>query len=243
MKLLTWTPIIFSRKGFPRDEENRPFLPKNVFEEAFTSAVIFYYIKKDKQIENKVRKYLTTKGLKLEEIAKDVKNIVLQKYPILDNLEIPERVYLPEDKIRTEYVEVFDLKEKVDVKGFRTEVFKGTVEVEISSPHIEKLKAACHSYAEALARMEKDLLEDHPLAELFYEQLLNELKHWEIPLRLGMWTEVHFKGDLLFFWKIKDVRQFLIKELGIDIRPRYVLYLPKERATTGWCELKTKEEV
>ena len=242
MKLLTWTPIIFSRKGFLRDEENKPYLPRNVFEEAITSAVIFYYIKKDKQLENRVKKYLTTKGLKLDEIAKDVKKMVLEKYPVMDELEIPERVYLPEDKIRKEYVEIFDLKEKIDVGGFKTEVFKGTVEVEINSPHIEKLKAACHSYAEALARMEKDLLEDHPLAELFYNELLNELKHWEIPLRLGMWTEVHFKGDLLFFWRIKEVRNFLLKELGIDIRPRYVLYLPKERATTGWCELKRETD-
>jgi hypothetical protein len=242
MKLVAWTPIIFSRKGFPRDEENRPFLPRNVFEEAITSAVIFHHLKKDKALANKVKKYLTTKGLKLEEIAADVKRMVLEKYPIMEELKIPERVYLPEEKVRTEYVEVFDLKEKVDVKGFRTEVFKGTVEVEIDSPHIEKLKAAAHSYAEALARMEKDLLEDHPLAELFYNELLNEIKRWEIPLRLGMWTEVHFKGDLLFFWKVKEVREFIIRELGIDIRPRYVLYLPKERATTGWCEL-TKREV
>ena len=243
MKLLTWTPIIFSRKGFLRDEEGKPYLPRNVFEEALTSAVIFYYTKKDREIENRIRKYLTTKGLKLKEIAKDVKNIVLQKYPVLEGLNIPEKVYLPEDKIREEYIEVFDLKEKIDVKGFRTEVFKGSLELNIDSPHWEKLKAACHSFAEALARMEKELLGDHPLAELFYEPLLNDLKKWEIPLRLGMWTEVHFKGDLLFFWKIKDVRNFLIKELGIDIRPRYVLYLPKEKATTGWCELKTSEEV
>ena len=238
MKLLTWTPILFSRKGFLRDENNKPYLPRNVFEEALTSAVIFYYIKKDKQLENSVKKYLTTEGLKLEEVAKEVKKRVLEKYPVLENLEIPERVYLPEEKIQKVYVEVFDLKEKADKGGFKTEVFKGSLELPIESPHIEKLKAACHSYAEALARMEKEMLEDHPLAEIFYNELLNELKRWEIPLRLGMWTEVHFKGDLLFFWRVKEVRNFILKELGIDIRPRYVLYIPSERATTGWCELK-----
>jgi hypothetical protein len=241
MKLVAWTPILFSRNGFPRDGENRPFLPGNVIEEAITSAVIFHHLKKDKSLAAKVKKYLTTKGLKLDEIAKDIKRMVLERYPVMDELEIPERIYLPPEKVKAEYVEVFDLKEKVDVKGFKTEIFKGTLEVEIKSPYIEKLKAAAHSYAEALARIEKDLLEDHPLAELFYEELLNEIKRWEIPLRLGMWTEVHFKGDLLFFWKIKEVREFLIKELGIDIRPRYVLYLPKERVTTGWCELTNRE--
>ncbi|NPB05809.1 MAG: hypothetical protein GXO08_05475 [Aquificae bacterium] len=243
MKLLTWTPIIFSRKGFPRDEEGKPFLPKNAFEEAITSAVIFHHLKKDKALAHRVKQYLTTSGLKLDEVAKTVKRMVLEKYPVMDELKLPERVYLPEDRIKEEFVEVFDLKEKVNVKGFRTEVFKGSVEVPIESPHLDKLKAAAHSFAEALARMEKDLLEDHPLALFFYEELLNELKRWEIPLRLGMWTEVHFKGDLLFFWKIKEVRDFIMKELGIDIRPRFVLYLPRERATSGWCELKTAEEV
>ncbi len=239
MELICWTPVLFSRNGFPRDEDGKPFLPGNVFKEAITSAVIFYYIKKDKEIENKVRKYLLKEGLNIKDVAKDVKNIVLEKYPVLDNLDIPERTYLPENDIKEEYIEVFDLKEWIDVKGFRTEVFKGTVEVSISSPHIEKLKAAAHSFTEALAKMEHSMLKDHPLAKLFYEPLINDLKKWEIPLRIGLWTEVSFKGDLLFFWRIKEIREKILKELKVDIRPRYVLYLPREKQTTGWTELKT----
>ncbi|NPA58343.1 MAG: hypothetical protein GXN94_03495, partial [Aquificae bacterium] len=79
----------------------------------------------------------------------------------------------------------------------------------------------------------------HPLAKLFYEPLIDRMKKWDIPLRVGMWTEVSFKGDLLFFWRIKEVREYLIKKLKVDIRPRYVLYLPKEKQTTGWIEIKT----
>ncbi len=238
MELICWTPVIFGRKGFPRDEERKPFLPKNVFTEAITSAVIFYYIKKDREIEHKVKKYLLKEGLNIKEVSKDVKEIVLSKYPVLDNLSIPERVYLPEKDIKEEYIEVFDLKDWIDVKGFKTEVFKGILNIDITSPYIQKIKAAAHSYAEALARMEHSLLKDHPLAKLFYEPLINEMKKWDIPLRLGMWTEVSFKGDLLFFWKIKEVREKLMKELKVDIRPRYVLYLPREKQTTGWTELK-----
>ena len=236
MELITHTPLAFSRKGFPRDGEGKPYLPGDIFKEAFTSAVIFHSIKRDKSLENRVKKYLTTKGLKLEEIAQEVKRIVFEKYPLLENLQIPEKIYLPEEKIYTERIEILDLKKKRDVDHFKTELFKGTLEVDISVP--ERLKSACHSYAEALAHMERNFLREHPLGELFYEELLNEIKHWEIPLRLGLWTEVHFKGDLLFFWKIKEVREFLIKELGIDIRPRYVLYLPKENVTVGWTELR-----
>ncbi len=206
MKLITWTPIIFSRKGFPRDAEGRPFLPRNVFEEALTSAIIFYYTKKDKEIENKIKKYLLKTGLKLEEISQDVKNIVLDKYPILDNLEIPEITYIDEKDLKERYVEIFDLKEWIDIKGFRTEVYTGTIEIEINSPHLEKLKASAHSYAEALAKIEMGFLKEHPLVDIFYKPLLNDLKKWDIPLRLGLWTETKFKGDLLFFWRIKEVR-------------------------------------
>ncbi len=237
MEIFSWTPTIYSRKGFLRNE-GKAYLPKEVFVEAIESAVIFYYTKKDKEIENKIKRYLLKEGLDVEEVSKDVKEIVLSKYPILENLELPEQVYLPEEDIKKEYVEVFDLKEWIDIKGFKTEIFKGVVQLEISSPHLEKIKAAAHSFAEALARMEHSMLKDHPLAHLFYEPLINDMKKWEIPLRIGMWTETKFKGDLLFFWKIKEVREKIMKELKIDIRPRYVLYLPKEKQTTGWIEIK-----
>jgi len=83
-------------------------------------------------------------------------------------------------------------------------------------------------------------LKEHPLSSRFYEPLINDIKKWQIPLRVGMWTEVSFKGDLLFFWRIKEVREKLIKQLKTDIRPRYVLYLPDEKQTTGWVEIKTE---
>jgi len=124
MKLFCWTPVIFKRDGFPRDKDGMPFLPKNVFTEAITSAVIFYYIKKDREIQNKIKKYLLSSETKLDEISTRLKEIVLNKYPILDNLHLPERTYLPEENIKERYIQVFDLKNWEDVKGFKTEVFK-----------------------------------------------------------------------------------------------------------------------
>ncbi len=238
MYLTTYTPIMFSRNGFPRDKAGNPYLPGNVIKEALESATIFYYIKKDREIENKVKNYLTTEKLRLKEISKKVKEFVFKKHPVLENLNLPEIIYLPEKNIREEYIEIFDLKEWIDLKGFKTEVFTGVLEINISSPHIEKLKSAAHSYAEALAKMELSFLKEHPLSEIFYQPLINNLKKWEVPLRIGMWTEVTFKGDLLFFWRIKEVRERIIKDLGIDIRPRYILYLPRLKQTTGWSYLE-----
>ena len=240
MELVCWTPVIFNRHGFPRDKEGKPFFPKNIFVEAISSAVIFYYLKKDKEIENKIKKYLLGSDIKVEEVSDRLKRIVLNKYPVLDQLDIPEKTYIPEKGIHEKYIQVFDLKNWEDVKSFKTEVFKGVIPVEMKSPYIEKLKAAAHSYAEALAKIEHSFLKEHFLASLFYEPLISEIKRWDIPLRIGMWTEVSFKGDLLFFWRIKEIREKLIKQLKVDIRPRYVLYIPDEKQTTGWTELKIK---
>ncbi len=238
MELLTWTPVIFSRKGFPRDEAGRPFLPGNSIKEAITSAVIYYYIKKDKDIENRVKAYLLKKGLKPSEVIDRIKEIILDKYPVLNGLEIPERLDLSKGEVYETRAEVFNLKKWEDEESFKVEVFKGVVELPISSPYLEKLKAAGHSFCEALVRMEMGMLKDHPLVETFYKPLLNDMKKWEIPLRVGMWTEVKFKGHLLFFWRIKEVRNALMEELKVDIRPTKVIYLPRERCTTGWCEAK-----
>ncbi len=238
MLLLSWTPFIFSRNGFPRDENGSPFLPGNTITDAIKTAVVFYFIKKDKEIENKIKKYMLKEGLNPADIVKDIRNIVFEKHPILSDLKVQEKIYLNPEKITQEYVEVFDLKEWIDIRGFRTEIYKNNLEVDIQSSNLDKIKAACHSYAEALARIEHSMLKDHPLASIFYEPLLNELKNWEIPLRIGLWTEVRFGGNLLFFWRIKEVREKLIKQLKIDIRPRYVLYFPREKKTAGWSELR-----
>ncbi len=238
MLLLSWTPFIFSRNGFPRDEEGNPFLPGSVILDAIKTATLFYYTKKDKEIENKIKKYLLNENLKPADIVKDIREIVFKKYPILEDFKIQEKIYLDPEKIKQSYVEVFDLKNWIDIRGFKTEIYKENLQVELSSSNIQKIKSACHSYTEALARMEHSMLKDHPLASMFYEPLLNELKNWEIPLRIGLWTEVRFGGNLLFFWRIKEVREKLLKDLKIDIRPRYVLYFPREKVTAGWSELR-----
>ncbi|SMO36963.1 hypothetical protein SAMN06269117_10273 [Balnearium lithotrophicum] len=237
MELLTWTPILFSKKGFPRDEEGRPFLPGNILREAVNSAVIYYYIKKDKEIENRVKRYLLREKLQIDTVIDRIKQIIFDKYPLLREIQFPERLELKGEVFETK-VEIFDLKNWHEVEEFKAEVFKGIVEVPIPSPYLEKLRAAGHSFCEALARMEMSMLGEHPLTERFYKPLLNDMKRWEIPLRVGMWTEVRFRGKLLFFWRVKEVRERLMKELKMDIRPKRVIYLPREKCTAGWCELK-----
>ncbi|SNR67002.1 hypothetical protein [Desulfurobacterium atlanticum] len=238
MELLTWTPILFAKKEFPRDESGKPFLPGNVIKEGIISAFIYYYIKKDRDIESRVKLYLLKQHLNPDEVVRRIKEIISDKYPEILNFEVIERIDLSSGEIYTTTAEVFHLKNWKEIETFKVEVFKGKIELPLKIKILEKLKAAGHSFCEALARMEMRMLGEHPIVETFYKPLLNDMKRWEIPLRLGMWTDTKFRGNLLFFWRIKEVRNRIFEELKIDIRPTKVIYLPREKATAGWCEIK-----
>jgi len=235
--LVFWTPVAFEKEGFLEDEKGK-FIPRNAILEALESAVVFYYIKKDAEIEKLVRKYLMDKP-KIKEIAKEVKKRVFEKYPILDGIEIPEKIYLNQENISNELVKVFDLEKKEFVRSYHIDIFKGVVEdVKIKSENIEKIKNACVAYARALAEYEHKALKETEL-ENEIDSIQNSIANeWEIPIRVGHWTNTPFKGDLLFFWRVKEVREYLLKHLHIDIRPKDVLYLPRTNEFLGWGEIK-----
>ena len=235
--LIFWSATSFEKEGFLEDE-NGKFLPRNAILEALESAALFYYIKKDKELENLVKKYLLNRP-KLKEISKEVKKRVFEKYPILDGIEIPEKIYLQNENISNELVKVFDLEKKDFVKSFKTDVYKGVLEdVKIKSSHMEKIKNACLAYSRALAEYEHKALKDTELEDLIVEIQNNIANEWEIPIRVGHWTNTPYKGDLLFFWRVKEVRDYLLKHLHIDIRPKDVLYLPRTNEFLGWGEIK-----
>ncbi|WP_457562492.1 hypothetical protein [Caminibacter pacificus] len=235
--LIFWSGTSFEKNGFLEDE-NGKFIPRNAILEALESAVVFYYIKKDKELERLVTKYLMEKP-KLKEISKEVKKRIFEKYPVLDGIEIPEKIYLPEENISNELVKVFDLEKKEFTKSFHMDVFKGVLEdVKIKSQNLEKIKNACKSYARALAEYEHKALKETEFEDLMVEIQNNIANEWEIPIRVGHWTNTPYKGDLLFFWRVKEVRDYLLKHLHIDIRPKDVLYLPRTNEFLGWGEIK-----
>jgi len=235
--LIFWTSTTVEKKEFLADEKGK-FLPRNEILGALESAVVFYYIKKDKALENSVKKYLMQKP-KLKEISKEIKKRVFEKYPILEGIEIPEKIYLNKDKISVELVKTFDLEKKEFVKSEKIEVFKGVLEdVKIKSDNIEKIKNACKSYARALLEYEHKALKETEFESLIDEYQNSVANEWEIPIRVGHWTNTPYKGDLLFFWRIKEVREYLLKNLHIDIRPKDVLYLARTNEFLGWGEIK-----
>ena len=233
--LICWSSIAKSR--FLEDEKGK-FITKSDILESLESAVVFYYIKKDKSLENLVRKYLLNKP-KLDEISKEIKKRVFEKYPILEDIEIPEKIYLPKENISKESIKVLNLETKEFVKTFKAEVFKGVIEnFEIKSKNLEKIKTAAKSYARALLEYEHKALKESEFEDLIAEYQNSVANEWEIPIRLGEWTSDNYKAHLLFFYRIKDVREYLINNLNIDISLKDVLYLPKTNEFLGWSEIK-----
>ncbi len=238
MKILAHTPLIISRKGFPRNDNGEPYLPGYVVTESIISSLIYYYVKRDREIGSKVKKYLLKEGLHPEEVKKHVKKIIFEKFKFDDVFRIPEIIRLRYGKLYETIVEIFDLKKWEEVDYFRVEVFEGTIDVSMSEELVDRIKPAAQSFANALLRMEKEFLKGHPLNESFYVPMSNEIKKWYVPLRLGLWAEVKYSGNLLFFWKIKEVRDRFLRDYKVDIRPSRVFLLPREGVTPGWAELR-----
>ena len=238
--LLAHNVLLPENGEFLKDEKGA-YIPRNEFLEAIESAVLFYYIKKDKALENKIKKLIlsTDTKPKLKALAKSIKQEVFAKYPILDNLEIPQKTYLPDEGIEKVWVERFDIKRQKFCERFESEAFKGVIEdFSIQSPNLQKIKTALLSYARGLADYEHEEIKG-TILEPYITEIQNLIANeWAMTLRIGEWTKTPYKGDLLFFWRIKEVRERLLKEFHIDIRPKDILFIPKYKEFTGWCEVQ-----
>ncbi len=229
-RLTTWTPVI-SKDG--------RFHPEDL-KEAIESAWVFYHIKKDKSIENAVRRYLMSGEVNLEEVVERVRHIVKERHPLAFEVQV-----LDDNTYREEvYVEPYVISDDVDDEGFRAKAFSGNVLLEIrSNVDYPKLKAVGQSYTEGILKAEMKIFgEESELLKSIYQDLLNEMKNeWDIPLRMGIFNRNRFGGNLLFFWRIKDVRDYLLRKLKFDIRPSEALYIVKYNTVPGFVELRKED--
>ncbi len=235
MKLLCWTPLTLAEKKFPRSGD-KAFVPAQVLRNAFINAFVYYSLKKDKALEKRVEKFLLEEDFTADEAVRFVEEEVFKKNPRLENLKVSDAPLSTEKVVNARLV-LLDLKKQEDIKSFVAEVYTGSAPLEIEFEDINHLRSACHSFAEALAHAELTLVRDHPLADTFYRPLMGELKNWFIPLRTGYWCESPLEEKLFWFWGNKPVRERVRRLLGRDIRPRRVLYYPRERQTLGWTEV------
>ncbi len=236
--LIAWNAIAPEKGEFLRDEKGA-YIPKNEIIEAIQSALVFYLIKKDKSLENRIKRLIlsTDTKPKLKALAKTIKEEIFSRYPI--TIEIPEKIYLSDEGIQKVSIERFDFGQKDFVERFESEVFKGVIEdFEIQSDNLQRIKTALLSFARGLAEQEHKELEG-TILEPYIVQVQNAIANeWENTLRIGAWTKTPYKGDLLFFWRIKEVREALLKRFSLDIRPKDILFAPKFKEFLGWCEWK-----
>lgn len=232
--LLAHTPLAAGKEGFPK-KEGRPFFPGALLKEALETALFFYALGKDPEFAELVRVFLLAG--RFDQIS-SVRDFLLERlrerYAELSELEVPERIFLPE--ISSRRVLVVDLEKGEVLKRKEHQVFIGVLPLEIELPGV--FKYAGLSFCEALARAElRRLREKIPALVPFYEELTNRLRRMEVPLRAGYWTEDVFSGLLLAYWRVKEVREVIKRRLREDPLPRTLLYSPKDRATFGWIEL------
>ncbi|NPA32967.1 MAG: hypothetical protein GXO04_05020 [Aquificae bacterium] len=236
MRVLLWTPVLLKERAFPR-KDGVPFIPSGYVRDAFLNALIYYAFKKDKVLERRVLEFLLEEDLSPKRAVEFVKESVLERHPEVGELEVSDAV-LEEGVLRKARVVLYDLRYKAEVEVFDAELGTGAGSLDVSFPSPERLRSACHSFAEALLHAERTLVRGHPLEESFYVPLSGEIKRWEVPLRLGRWTDDELREKLFWFWGDKRVRERVRRLLGRDIRPARVFFYPREGKFLGWTEVR-----
>ncbi len=239
MELWTQSPLASSRGGFPRDEEGRAYFPGRDLKEAALAAAFLYATRKDEGFKRRIRAALLAEHQDLKALARALEGELFARYPFLEKLAPPERLY-PEGEVRPRRVLLVDLKTGEVVRDEEIEVFEGVLALpwELGEAERNWLSAAGRSMAEALATMELELVREHlPVLEPFYQELKSRrLKGATWPLRVGYWGEDPFRARLLAFRRVPEVKKALSRH-RYRIEPRRLLYLPKAKATLGWAQV------
>ncbi len=227
LRFITHTPVILSTFG-----------PEAV-REAFYAAHVFYYLKKDKSVERAVRGYLRGQDVRLDNLVERMRALVDRTHPFRMNIT------LEKDDLEAKSTEVVPLSLDGFDDPFQSTVFVGeallNVETDIS---LARMKALGLSYTESMLDAERRIFRElfYPELEELYVTLLGEIKtRWDIPMRMGMFNRNRLGGNLLFFWRIKEVREHIRRRLRFDIQPREILYLPEYRTIPGLVELRAEE--
>ena len=187
-------------------------------------------------MEKRVKKAILSAKSKDEvfEVALSLKNEFSQKLDI----EIEDKIYLNGGNISKKEILVIDLDSKEVKESFQAQTFIGQIDIEIKN--IFSFKAALTSYARAVGEFIHHHLKESPFEESI-TQIQNQIANeWNIALLIGNWHKNSKKDELFFFWRIKEVRDKLIKDFNLDIKPNFVYYSKKDKSFTNWCEYSTE---
>ncbi len=252
-QLWCWTPFIVRKSGFPRTDQNIPYLPSRLVDTALKAAVRFYYIKNDSKLQKWVLQHLQqveqrqpspSLPLLLQTVRTIQQDLDQQLFagnqPFIDPRT---RILLQPHKIRRSRVAIFDVRRGWLLDEIRMETYQDIIPLKLDLPiPSHTIQAATHSYSEALAHYEWNVLQTIPAIAQFYSQFLTDLKKWQFPIRLGLWTTARHRDAFLFLWRFKPIREKILNNWKLPLQPRTLLYLPKQRQPVGWCELRDRTE-
>jgi len=237
--LLSHNVILPYGNRFKRDEKDA-FIPSDYIIDAIKEALIFYLVKKDKSVEKYILKEVSQiDSIKdLEIFSEKIKNSILNRENLLNNINMPSKIYLPKDGIYNLKIQSFDLEKKEFIEQFESEGFKGTIQAfELNSPNIQIIKDALLSFSKSLTDYEHKMIKDTTLEPIIIDLQNFIANEWNMTIRIGKWNIDDSKNKLLFLWRIKEVRELIQKRFKMDVRPKSILYVPKFKEFVGWCEI------
>ncbi len=237
MKLVTYTPVILQEKA----ENEVTYFPGKKIRESILLSLIAYTTRKEGRLRSKIKNYIFKGEYKnIEELLKKLEEEILAFWPWLQKIKIPD---IKVEGLEKRRVIVFDIRTEELIEDTQMIVFKGEIEIgdiKLLEDEYTKLSNALRSFAEALASFEWKVVKDTiPSLSDFYMELKGEwVKKHQFPLRVGYWSDDPYLGWLFSFWRVKEIREYLVKHLKKDPYPERIIYSPKERATFGWAYLK-----
>ena len=237
--LLSHNVILPYGNRFKRDEKDA-FIPSDYIIDAIKEALIFYLVKKNKSVEKYILKEVSQiDSIKdLEIFSEKIKNSILNRENLLNNINMPSKIYLPKDGIYNLKIQSFDLEKKEFIEQFESEGFKGTIQAfELNSPNIQIIKDALLSFSKSLTDYEHKMIKDTTLEPIIIDLQNFIANEWNMTIRIGKWNIDDSKNKLLFLWRIKEVRELIQKRFKMDVRPKSILYVPKFKEFVGWCEI------
>jgi hypothetical protein len=222
---------------FPKDK-NGKFLPAEYLLEPIESALLFYFIKKDKAMQKRVSKMILSNDIKdINSLVDEIKSEVFSKNSV--KIAVKDRIYLDKETVERAVIKEFSYLEKEFTASFDGEIYRGVIDIsniDIGQLSLEKFSLALLGFSQALANYEHKMLKGSSLEEdiaYLQNKIANE---WNSSIRIGEWNSSSLRGYFLFFWRVKEIREHLLKRLDFDILPKDTYFIKKRREFLGWSE-------
>jgi hypothetical protein len=173
----------------------------------------------------------------INSLVDEIKSEVFSKNSV--KIAVKDRIYLDKETVERAVIKEFSYLEKEFTASFDGEIYRGVIDIsniDIGQLNLEKFSLALLGFSQALANYEHKMLKGSSLEEdiaYLQNKIANE---WNSSIRIGEWNSSSLRGYFLFFWRVKEIREHLLKRLDFDILPKDTYFIKKRREFLGWSE-------